>query len=306
MGQPLVSTAPPDQSGAAAHAAFPRIIHRGRLLAVRARYADRDFGSSGPYVADTFGRVPSYLCALQLRDFPGAETWADERHFRLPRLTAGAVHIYDLRHEWRTDTRDPFDNVHLNIPQDRLDDVADEFGLRPVDLDVPAGFQPAPDDTLHHLGRSLLPALARPNEMNALFADHVITCAAIHLAESFGGLATGTTRFRGGLSPSQQRCARELLMESLRSDIGLKAVADACGLSTGHFIKAFRQSFGLPPHRWLLRERVRCACDMLLNTDERLDAIALHCGFADQSHMTRVFSKTIGVPPGTWRQQRRA
>jgi transcriptional regulator GlxA family with amidase domain len=45
---------------------------------------------------------------------------------------------------------------------------------------------------------------------------------------------------------------------------------------------------------------------LLLSTSEPLEAIALACGFADQSHMTRVFTKAIGSPPGAWRRARRS
>jgi AraC family transcriptional regulator len=306
MGTPSEAVAA-DDPPAPSHAAFARILHRGRVLAVRPRFEKPDFGSSGPYMSGTFGRTAAYLCVLQLRDFAGADSWCDDRYRRTPFLPTGAMHVFDLHHEWRTDARDPFDNIHLNITQEVIDELTAPLGIDRVAIDLPAGGPaPARDDTLRHLAASLLPAFERPTELSALYADHVLSAAALHLVSTFGKLKAPATRLRGGLSPWQERCAREMLLDSLTADIGLKAIADACGLSIGHFIKAFRESVGLPPHRWLLRQRVLRAREMLLKTDERLGAIALACGFADQSHMSRVFSKAYGVPPGTWRQQRKS
>ena len=63
---------------------------------------------------------------------------------------------------------------------------------------------------------------------------------------------------------------------------------------------------GTPPHRWLLRQRVRRAGEMLERTDESISVIAASCGFADQSHLTRVFHAMVGSSPAAWRRQRKA
>jgi AraC-like DNA-binding protein len=76
----------------------------------------------------------------------------------------------------------------------------------------------------------------------------------------------------------------------------------ACGLSVGHFARAFRQSTGLAPHAWLLRTRVERAKIMLRRPGASLALIAQACGFADQSHFTRVFSRQVGVSPAAWRR----
>lgn len=47
------------------------------------------------------------------------------------------------------------------------------------------------------------------------------------------------------------------------------------------------------------------ASELLLTSTLTLEQIAHRCGFADQSHLSRVFTATIGIPPGEWRRQRR-
>jgi AraC family transcriptional regulator len=81
-------------------------------------------------------------------------------------------------------------------------------------------------------------------------------------------------------------------------------VARACGLSRGHFTKAFRVATGLTPHQWLQRYRVDKAKTLLLNPSSSIAEIAGACGFADQSHLTRVFSRLVGSTPALWRRCR--
>ena len=94
-------------------------------------------------------------------------------------------------------------------------------------------------------------------------------------------------------------------MESrLGEQISLRELANECRLLVSHFATAFRRTTGESPHRWLMKRRVEAAKEMLLSSELPLSAIALDCGFADQSHLTRVFTVMVGAPPGVWRRAR--
>jgi AraC-like DNA-binding protein len=79
-------------------------------------------------------------------------------------------------------------------------------------------------------------------------------------------------------------------------------LAEQCGLSVNYFSRAFKECTGLPPHQWLIRRRIEVARALLSNPDISLAEVALICGFADQSHFTRVFSRVMGISPGAWRR----
>ena len=292
-------------SEARPHSGFSRIMHRGVPLAVHLRYTASDFGSSGPYMADTFGRMPAYLCVLQLHDYPTANGWRDGRRFDAPRLPADSLMVLDLRHEWQTEVRSPFDNIHLNVTQSTLDELAEECGTGAVEIEAKS-FVAFCDETLRHLALSLTPAFQRPTEVSGLFAEHISAAAALHLIQTHGGHASVARKLAGGLAPWQERRARDYIRDNLDRDIELRVLAATCGLSSAHFAKAFKRAVGMPPHRWLVKQRVEHARHLLLNTAEPLEEIALACGFADQSHMTRVFTRAIGTPPGVWRRARRS
>jgi AraC family transcriptional regulator len=106
----------------------------------------------------------------------------------------------------------------------------------------------------------------------------------------------------GGLAPWQERRAKEMLSSNLEGNVPVATLASECGLSLSYFTRAFRQSTGVPPHRWLLHCRVEKAKRLLRNKTMSLADIAMACGFADQSHFTRVFTAAVGHSPGAMRR----
>ena len=106
----------------------------------------------------------------------------------------------------------------------------------------------------------------------------------------------------GGLAPWQLRRVKALLNAIRENSISVRRLADECGLSPRHFTRAFSRSTGLPPHRWLLERRVEMATQLLRDPVRSLVDIGLACGFASQSHFTRVFTAHVGRSPGSWRR----
>ena len=94
-----------------------------------------------------------------------------------------------------------------------------------------------------------------------------------------------------------------MLSADLEESIQLEDVARECGLSVGYFSRAFRATIGLPPHRWLTKRRIEFAKVIMRDGDASLAEIANRCGFCDQSHFTRAFSREMGASPGQWRHQ---
>jgi AraC-like DNA-binding protein len=77
------------------------------------------------------------------------------------------------------------------------------------------------------------------------------------------------------------------------------------GLSEAHFSRAFKLSYGEPPHAYIVRRRVEFAAQLMLASRDPLSEIALKCGFHDQAHLTRQFRRFTGEPPAAWRRLRR-
>jgi AraC-like DNA-binding protein len=100
------------------------------------------------------------------------------------------------------------------------------------------------------------------------------------------------------LTITQEKRAKDLLTEDLSSEPSLGRIAEALGLPPSTLRAAFRASTGQPPFRWLRQHRVETAKYLLQGKSLRLSEIAYACGFADQSHFTRVFTSHTGLTPG--------
>jgi AraC family transcriptional regulator len=116
--------------------------------------------------------------------------------------------------------------------------------------------------------------------------------------------AQPSTGARGGLAPWQIRRLAIHIEANLHAAITTPALATLVRLSPFHFARAFKRSFGDSPHRYVLRRRMERAQGLMLTTDAPLGQIALDCGLADQSHLTRLFQRFVGESPAAWRRAR--
>jgi AraC-like DNA-binding protein len=109
---------------------------------------------------------------------------------------------------------------------------------------------------------------------------------------------------RGGLAPWQVRQVTAHIDMQLGSSITTDDLARIARLSPCHFSRAFRESFGDSPHKYVMRRRVERAQGLMLATELSLGQIAVECGLADQAHLCKLFLKIAGESPGMWRRAR--
>jgi AraC-like DNA-binding protein len=98
--------------------------------------------------------------------------------------------------------------------------------------------------------------------------------------------------------------AKELLQAQLAAPPSLEALAAAVNLSPFHFARVFRRATGMPPHTWLMQQRIARARALLQSGCLPLE-VAMQLGFADQSHLSRQFKQVYGVGPGAYRSAKR-
>ena len=112
--------------------------------------------------------------------------------------------------------------------------------------------------------------------------------------------AAGNAAKAVGKEPKAVRRAREYLEARVERDVGLEELAAVAGLSPSRLVRVFKAALGLPPHAYHRYLRVRRA-QALLRAGRPVAAVALDCGFTDQSHLTRAFKRHVGVTPGRFR-----
>jgi AraC family transcriptional regulator len=240
---------------------------------------------------------------LQRQDFPSGGLRVGGHPIRVVPFPVGAMSLVNLARDPTPYRQSKFDCLNFFLRRDTFDQLADDHGAaRIADLRITPGIA-SDDPIVAHLGSCLLPAIEGTAEVNASFLDHVAKALHVHLAQRYGGMRMPRTSVRGGLTPWQLRVARDSINANLSRAISLPRMASACGLSVSHFATAFRHSTGVTPHRWLMARRVDRAKDLMRLTEACLAAIALQCGFSEQSHFTRVFSQTTGTTPAQWRQE---
>ncbi|MDA9499224.1 helix-turn-helix domain-containing protein [Bradyrhizobium sp. CCBAU 11357] len=250
-----------------------------------------------------FTREGAYIVSLKLRDYPDCEYWERGKCVAKPNIRAGTTYLYDMKYNPRFVIEKPFHSLHFYVPASALDGVAEQAGARRVgqlECQFATGFR---DEIVRHIGGSLMRALRRPSEANQLFVDHMMLALTAHVAQAYGGLHVSKPA-RGALAPWQLRRACEKLEANLAGTVSLQQIAAEFDLSVSYFSRAFRASTGLPPHQWLLRQRVKAAKQLMAIRELPLSEIAISAGFANQSHFTRVFSSAVGVSPGTWRREK--
>jgi AraC family transcriptional regulator len=109
---------------------------------------------------------------------------------------------------------------------------------------------------------------------------------------------------RNSLLAWQARRVCDYIDKRIGSRILVSDLSAIVQRSECHFARAFKQTFGEPPHTYLVRRRLELASRMMVDSDALLSDIALTCGFSDQSHLTRLFRQHIGQSPAAWRRER--
>ena len=132
---------------------------------------------------------------------------------------------------------------------------------------------------------------------------------ALRLAPRSAELSTVICRksqqiIRGGLAPWQARVLKMHIETHLDVSLRTKELANLVQLSSFHFCRVFRVSFGNSPHGYVTRRRIERAQGLILTTKLPLGQIAVDCGFADQAHFTKLFRRLTGESPGEWRRVR--
>lgn len=272
---------------------------------------ERSFSFLCAYITelDCFGPYRSELCHNSSRltvmlDLVGRHPEARDKPFSPTPITIDTVHQMNFAPArwpmWAGSDQTRYMR-HISFTFDG-DAIASLIG---EDLDPEHAFTPRPlfsDHRLLQIARLFEIEIEADEQTDTLYADTLALALLVRLARLSRPQCPAP---RGGLAAYQLRLVTEYLYAHLDSRIGLRELANVVHLSRSQFGRAFRISTGMPPHQWLLRERVRKAKEHLLGSNRSLGEIALLVGFADQAHFTRAFARIAGATPGSWRRERR-
>jgi AraC-like DNA-binding protein len=230
--------------------------------------------------------------------------WTAGRRREVPDFRLGDAQLIDLSERPVVSLDIPFDSIRFYISQIALDEMANEAGIRRVKGLYAPNFG-ARDLVMFGLAQALAGAMEEPGDGTTMFSDCIALAFFAHIVRAYGSVPAAGKSARGGLASWQLQRARDFINANLAGDPSISEVANVCGLSTNYFVRAFKQATGVPPYRWLTKQRVERAKELLQDPGRQLADIAQICGFVDQSHFTRVFSRSEGYSPGRWRRLHR-
>ena len=246
--------------------------------------------------------VPALLVSISLRSLPSSsyQVWTADKLVPTTTVHPFRSNVIDFDSQPRCWAGRAFDYVHYSVPRHGLDDIAQDLGFGRINDYRLAVLED--DLVVAQITKSILPFLGRSDAPSVLALDQFSLILGAHLIQQYGVLQKAARHSKGGLAPWQKRRASELLHENMHGRIRLSEVARECGLSTSHFARSFKTSFGISTHQWLIQHRIDHAKELMTQTAMSLIEIAVHSGFSDQAAFTRAFHQLVGVSPGRWRR----
>jgi AraC family transcriptional regulator len=221
------------------------------------------------------------------------------------RVMPGMFQVTGPGHSARAVFHAACDVLHLFVPQTVLDachrEVSGNDHGSGVLIDDPLITH---DPCIERLGQALLLADEAFTAFGQMYVDSINLALVSRLLElrSRARRDGGHPEMRKSALPKWRlKRAVDYIDAHLAEAIGLEDVAGAAGLTRMHFAAQFRAATGLRPHEYLLRRRIECAQQLLVDDEYSLLDAAQLAGFRSQAHFTTVFKRIVGATPKRWR-----
>jgi AraC family transcriptional regulator len=192
--------------------------------------------------------------------------------------------------------------VHVYLTQEELAATCRQMYERDVQEVELRDEVKADDPAIHRTAMLIAHEAATGGAGGDLLVQSLSCQLSVHILRQHADILFRERPDHDGLTFRQERVVYDYIHQHLGENIALDDLAALVSLSRYHFARRFRASTGTAPHEYVLQQRVARARTLLTRTNCPLPEIALICGFADQSHLNRVFKKRTGVSPGQYRR----
>jgi AraC family transcriptional regulator len=174
-------------------------------------------------------------------------------------------------------------------------------GILPADIRPRLFFE---DDQIWQTVRKLKAQIGNPDPEAVAYAE-ALSAVLAHEIMRLDDQGPELVAVRGGLAAWQQRRVVEFIDAHLAEDLPLATLAGLVQLSTYHFARAFKRSFGVPPHRYFTNRRIERAKVLLADPKPSIVEVALEVGFSGASAFAATFRRTTGQTPTDYRRSLR-
>lgn len=112
------------------------------------------------------------------------------------------------------------------------------------------------------------------------------------------------SKFLGTIDMAKENFER-VVVDNIFKDMSIDDLAQLCNRSLTSFKKEFRRRFGMPPHKWIIRQRMQQARLWLISTEKSISEIGYESAFTNTSHFIKLFKKEFGLTPAAFRAHHR-
>ncbi len=241
------------------------------------------------YVVQHLGGAKS---VLRLRDGAALSTIVE----------LGAITIVPVGTQFQWRTRGPIEFAHLYLSPAKLESAARRFDQdRSFSLIDTVG---AGHPLLCQVFAAMLHEVARAGAADALYLDCLLDTFVFTLLREH---STAAVRERSGserLTTYRLRQITDYIDSQLAGAITLSDLVRVGGVSTLHFVRAFKNSAGITPYQFVLARRIARAKQLLTASALGIADIATACGFSNAAHFSKAFVRSVGISPSRYRRDR--
>lgn len=220
----------------------------------------------------------------------GGRTYAHDR---------GEICMFPPQLMRETRIREGGEGILISVNESIIDRLALEVGASsPWET---FRFHTLSDPVVHRLVWALGNEFKAGGNQGPMFSESVVITLLGYLLRSEQNIRESSPA-KGGLTSAQLRHCQEFIEANLTENITLDELSRTANVSLFHFIRAFKKSTGMTPHRYILDRRVRSAETLLISSSDSVGDIAKAVGFLSAGHFSSAFQKILQIAPTAYRR----
>jgi AraC family transcriptional regulator len=219
---------------------------------------------------------------------------APPRHLE---VSPGQVHILPANVPVAFRLFAPAESIVVTLHPRLLADVKGAQGALDVQLRSGFGLE---DGLIRQLVYALEAEADAPNA-DSRYVQSLGAALAAHLVHKYANHAKDRLPNRHRVVKPGLAEVLDFIDQNIDGRLTLPKLAEVARLSLFAFVRSFKSSTGLPPHRYILRKRIERAKVLLSDAALSIADVALRCGFGDQSAFTTTFRRITNQTPSAYR-----
>jgi len=227
-------------------------------------------------------------------------TFGGDRHkVNHPKNETGLIEILPAFVPMKSTWNQTVDFTHCYLEPGFLTHCVYE-SVNPDKVEIELALQ-KPDPLIWQICHNLRRILETDASNSQFYADSMATALAAHFLRYYSIRKNTFKEYGDGLPTYQLRKVTEYMNENLGENISLADLANLLNMSQFYFCRLFKQSTGITPHAYLVKQRIERSKLLLKQKNLTIDEIASHCGFANPSHFAKCFRRETSLSPKQFR-----